>query len=115
MNEYDEYDEAIAYLLSQEDFRAAVEAAWNYPFTEGGGILFRYCSPDGYRFYNEVRCGCLTQVKEGSENAYTEDLTYDISLDPWLPSCLKDVTPESLEHFARWQRYMRRVFAEMEK
>lgn len=100
----DKYDEAIAYLLSQENFEDAVVDAWGHPFLIKGGILFRYCSPDGNRFYDCVECGCLTQVKAGTDCAYTKEFTEAIRNDPSIPDKPEDVTRESLGVFARWRR-----------
>jgi hypothetical protein len=111
----DKYDKDVAYLkgLLVKDFQGAVWNAWNHPLSaEGkGGSLFLFITPNcdpmwhGSEERNDSeRYGCLTEIRNGDHLAYTTDLTNRIYADERIPSRPQDITPESLDVLAEWQR-----------
>lgn len=102
MAERDKYDEAIEYLTEHP---GGIQAAWSCPSGYRGGCLFVYCTKDASN-RNERRavCGCLTQVRNGMHGAETPELTAEIRADKSVPASRWNITVESLQHFARWQR-----------
>lgn len=91
---HDIYDEAVEYLTKHPE---KIEEAWNYTDARVGGILFEYTGPG---------CGCLTQVKTGSElfKGPTPELEEAIRADPRIPLGVDSITVESLPVFAEWRR-----------
>lgn len=103
----DKYDEAIAALRAAPDFRRAVYRAWLDPSGTAAGCLFVAAAPDprmglGY--------GCLSQVKHKFLPGFTDELTAAIKADPRIPKLPADITPESLDVFAEWQRRLDKEF-----
>jgi hypothetical protein len=108
-DKYDQYVETLRSIPDKEFSLRIDEYYWNHPHDVEEGSLFLYCSPggcsgfyDGNRNYTE--CGCLTQVKKGTYQAFTKELTDAIRADERIPSDPKDITKENLSVFAEWRR-----------
>lgn len=114
----DKYDEAIAYLLAQEDFHDAVKTSWSNPLFIKAGCLFQYVTPSGEleRDCDGLICsGCLTIVRAGIRRACTPELTDRIRADNRLPDSPDKITKESLPVFAEWQRELDRTIRQNHK
>jgi hypothetical protein len=107
----DKYDIAVAYLREHPE---EIPDAWNNPSGQvqgenRGEPLFGYVAPNPFRSIVDIgngliKCGCLTQVALGEEEAYTDDLTQKIRSDHRIPTKPEDITVNDLEVFAEWQR-----------
>lgn len=95
----DAYDEAISYLRSNPD---KIYKVWASPY-RSAGILFQFATRDDSTV---GRSGCLTMIVNPSIkcNAETPELTEAIRKDSRIPHRPSDITIESLEVFAEWQR-----------
>jgi len=120
----DKYDDAIEWLVEHADERftgcSAVFAAWSYPDAgdpyglTAAHVLFQAANASGYAAPGD-RCGCITQIREGRNEATTADLTAAIRADARLPSRIRDIEKlrgdelrAALQPFAEWQRRLDR-------
>lgn len=112
VRELDKYDEAIEWLLDQDDVGHAIYEAWDTPHMSEGGILFQFATPSGEQSiapWQPVQCGCLTQVRSQDRFvAWTPELTKTIQNDLRIPVDETGITEENLEVFAEWQRRLDR-------
>lgn len=97
----DKYDEAIATLT---EFPDMIRPSWENPCDYQTGCLFEFT--DTGTIYDG--CGCLTQVRAGTDPAPTVELTIAIRGDRRIPCLLKDITVNDLPVFAEWQRRLDR-------
>lgn len=95
------YDKAVAYLTQHPE---EIYKAWTQPRRHPAGCLFSVVNRR--RDYDESRCGCLTQIRQSSDDyeAPTPALTASIRADARLPDHPSDITPANLPVFAAWQR-----------
>jgi hypothetical protein len=108
-DKYDQYVERLRSIPDEVFSRRIENNYWNRPYDEEEGTLFLYCNSDGDSGFYDVNgvwepCGCLTQVKNGSYEAFTKELTDAIRADERIPSDPKDITKENLSVFAEWRR-----------
>jgi hypothetical protein len=108
--EPDRYDKAIAYL---EAHPSEIASAWANPFFHPGGALFLYVTHNSGESIDLGRgrfklCGCLTQVRRGTRDAETEELTEEIRNDTRIPRDFDNVGINNLAVFAEWQRRLDR-------
>jgi hypothetical protein len=68
--------------------------------------LFDYVTKHGSHRFNDgdKKCGCLTQIRNGTSQAYCPILTKAIAADERIPKTEPYITPEHLPLFAEWQR-----------
>jgi len=98
----DKYDKAIEYLMGcNGNYRREVNSAWNAPWGEPAGCLFKMVRSDDAL---PGTYGCLTMIKRGSYEARTKELTNAIRADTRIPSDPTLITKDSLPVLAEWQR-----------
>ena len=87
-----------------------ISMAWRDPQSEFGGCFFRVAHPDGNRQTHACfpltpssqHCGCLTQVRAGILEAYTDELTAAIKADERIPTHPDDIRVGDLPVLAEW-------------
>lgn len=114
----DIYDEGVEYLAANPD---KIYDAWNsaaagiesagcltYPLPRGAYALFAHVTQSrNPRSKIMVEyCGCLTQVKAGTDPAETMELTDIIRADKRIPRKTGKFKRKTLEHFAEMQRWI---------
>lgn len=103
----DKYDEAIEYLTRHPE---EIVHAWGM-FSHPAHCLFQMVDPaptTSIRRIDGVACGCLTMIRRGPFQAWTDALTIEIRADLSIPSEVYDVTIHHLPIFAKWQRRLDR-------
>ena len=105
----DLYDEQIARLRAIKSPVAFLDNI-NHEWCDGLG-LFAFVRPPRYEPVLGSTCGCLTLVRGGrgytaydKTGAPDEALAAAIRADKRIPADVDDITPESLDAFAEWQR-----------
>lgn len=112
----DKYDEAIEYLVNQDNFFAAVAEAWANPryYAHQGGCLFQATRWPGTSWPLEAPAlypACLTQIRRyGDAGSPVPELTRAIRADVRIPPTPEEITRESLAVFAEWQRFLDNPF-----
>ncbi len=94
---------AVDYL---KQFPEEIPVAWDHWNLRPGGQLFTPCAPPGRARRYGGGCGCLTQVRFGSTQAFTPELTVAVRKEIHLPKCVADIEVGDLPVFAIWQLWM---------
>lgn len=98
----DKYDEQVKYLTR---YPRCIYRAWM-----AGRCLFACVSPGGFVFGGHAGfVGCLTQIKCGSAEACTKELTKAIRADDRIPCSPHDIAVGHLPILAEWRRRIDRV------
>jgi hypothetical protein len=108
----DVYERAVRYL-TKNPYRiwdAWVDAGDLGTHSKTGWVLFRNVTPDGVSRRPEGNFGCLTQVKSGTNRAFTQELTEAIRSDAGLDGSPCKITVKSLPVYAAWQRRLDKEF-----
>lgn len=108
---YDEAAEALERLAKKFGWNNAAMYAWGSTSEDMpkdhqlAHRLFAFCTPDGEQQNRDGKyCGCLTQIRIGAGEGWTDELTTEIRADERIPKNSGDITREHIPVFQEWQR-----------